>query len=319
MKKLNCLNNMPAGKRLYSMIMGEVAFEGVGGTGIYAGGDMYDMEGRYRCTGERVLFPSKDCRSWGLGNWQRCLIEPGDIVVACNTDPYIVKEIEANGQYAIVINDAALSQNIDIAYITGWASNDTRKELISRLKRIGYEIKGNDVVRIDFKYERGDIFTIVGTDRAFICSGNTIKGYPVAVGGIDVKGEFFLSKGGMYWTWQSVRPSTVEEKKNLILKMKDKGYVWDINKKELLEIGSETKKDKPGKFNVKDLKLFDRVLGRNSDTSNWQLDLFSHLSSMEVTVCVGHVWNQCIPYNEDTKDLLGTSKQPTDFYNIFQS
>jgi hypothetical protein len=33
--------------------------------------------------------------------------------------------------------------------------------------------------------------------------------------------------------------------------------------------------------------------------------------SVPVHVCVGHKWIQCIPYNEETAHLLGTTNSPT--------
>ena len=63
------------------------------------------------------------------------------------------------------------------------------------------------------------------------------------------------------------------------------------------------------KFKIEkyEFKPFDKVLARDSDDSKWRCDLFSSKGE-HYYICVGEIWNQCIPYNEDTKHLIGTSK-----------
>lgn len=85
---------------------------------------------------------------------------------------------------------------------------------------------------------------------------------------------------------------------------------------------STFKVEKP-KFDVSALQPFDKVLVRDGADDDWQADFFSHISdfhsihSNEVQnrfFCVGTHWGQCIPYNDDTKHLLGTSKPAPEFY-----
>lgn len=58
-------------------------------------------------------------------------------------------------------------------------------------------------------------------------------------------------------------------------------------------------------------KPFDRVLVRDSNLGLWRANLYSHLSSENSHVCTHGIWNYCIPYNEETKQLLGTTKAYT--------
>ena len=66
------------------------------------------------------------------------------------------------------------------------------------------------------------------------------------------------------------------------------------------------------KFAVSDLKPFDKVLVRDYDTDDWDIDFFSR----NITdgnnfpfLGINNTYGQCIPYNEETKDLLGTDKE----------
>lgn len=53
-------------------------------------------------------------------------------------------------------------------------------------------------------------------------------------------------------------------------------------------------------------KPFDKVLVRNSDIGVWSISLFSHYGSDGSPICMREKYEECIPYNDDTKYLLGT-------------
>lgn len=55
-----------------------------------------------------------------------------------------------------------------------------------------------------------------------------------------------------------------------------------------------------------EFKPFDNVLVRNFDYNEWSADIFSHIDG-DMYECVGGIWNFCIPYNEQTAHLLGTT------------
>ena len=58
---------------------------------------------------------------------------------------------------------------------------------------------------------------------------------------------------------------------------------------------------------------FDRVLVRDDQNSRWRCGNFSHYNSENSEgycfCCVGDLWRQCIPYNEKTAHLLGTTEE----------
>ena len=63
------------------------------------------------------------------------------------------------------------------------------------------------------------------------------------------------------------------------------------------------------KQNQFEFKPFDQVLVRDDDQSIWKAGIYSHFEngrSMSY-ICAGSVYAQCIPYNDETKHLLGTS------------
>ena len=59
-----------------------------------------------------------------------------------------------------------------------------------------------------------------------------------------------------------------------------------------------------------ELKPFDKVLVRNNDAEIWIATLFGFYDKeFENYVCLGDVFDKCIPYNEETKHLLGTTDE----------
>ena len=67
------------------------------------------------------------------------------------------------------------------------------------------------------------------------------------------------------------------------------------------------------KFDYSILKPFDKVLVRNSDSHSWRANFLSHIDC-GVVYCVNMVWGQTIPYNDETKHLVGTTDMPDEKY-----
>lgn len=60
---------------------------------------------------------------------------------------------------------------------------------------------------------------------------------------------------------------------------------------------------------ISQFKPYDKVLIRNTDEDEWCCGIFSDLTSYSkpYRMIGGTIWAQCIPYNEDTRTLIGTS------------
>ena len=78
---------------------------------------------------------------------------------------------------------------------------------------------------------------------------------------------------------------------------------------------------KKEKFDPNTLKPFDKVLVKLSNDDVWLADFFSYYDKLEKYmkyVCVTHLAVYCIPYNDDTKHLLGTNKEAPEFYKYWE-
>ena len=77
-------------------------------------------------------------------------------------------------------------------------------------------------------------------------------------------------------------------------------------------------KPKVEKFDPKTLKPFDKVLVRDEDCY-WTADLFSHIDNSIGKVCCSvFLLKQCVPYNEETKHLVGTANDCPDYYKWWE-
>lgn len=68
------------------------------------------------------------------------------------------------------------------------------------------------------------------------------------------------------------------------------------------------------KFDISTLKPFDKVLCRVVNLK-WVCDFFSHFGNDYFKfICTGNNYTQCIPYNDETKHLVGTTEIPPKKY-----
>lgn len=85
--------------------------------------------------------------------------------------------------------------------------------------------------------------------------------------------------------------------------------------------GVENYRIKPKeKFNPNTLKPFDKVLVRDYFHDEWMCTFFSHIreNSDSPYVGVNLDWRCCIPYNDDTKHLVGTTKEAPEYYRYWE-
>ena len=81
------------------------------------------------------------------------------------------------------------------------------------------------------------------------------------------------------------------------------------------------KKEKfnPEKFDPKTLKPFDKVLTRDLVYEEWTCTLFSYRRNDRYSfICGDKPLIYCIPYNDDTKHLVGTDKEAPEYYRFWE-
>ena len=98
------------------------------------------------------------------------------------------------------------------------------------------------------------------------------------------------------------RYATEEEKQQLFSALSKEGKAWDSEKKEVVDLKPKVELEPKV-----ELKPFDKVLVRDSESDKWRANLFGYIDKDEYYHCVFANWVYCIPYNEETAHLLGTT------------
>ena len=79
--------------------------------------------------------------------------------------------------------------------------------------------------------------------------------------------------------------------------------------------------DKPEveRFDPKNLKPFDKVIAKENSEDCWSATFFSHMvDSIYGAICCDCFVEQCIPYNDETKHLVGTKEDCPEFYKWWE-
>ncbi len=78
---------------------------------------------------------------------------------------------------------------------------------------------------------------------------------------------------------------------------------------------------KKEKFNPNTLQPFDKILVRDSDEYQWKCTFYSHQrekSDLCKYVTTGASYAYCIPYNDETKHLVGTTEEAPEYYRYWE-
>ena len=77
---------------------------------------------------------------------------------------------------------------------------------------------------------------------------------------------------------------------------------------------------KKERFDPSTLRPFDRVLAKDFDgITYWTCNFFSHYNKdKDLCYCVGDPFCVCIPYNDETKHLVGTKEEAPEYYRYWE-
>ena len=76
------------------------------------------------------------------------------------------------------------------------------------------------------------------------------------------------------------------------------------------------------RFDPKTLQPFDKVLVKCNNSESWKVQLFSHIIEDDKIcpyVCISYNYKYCIPYNNDTKHLVGTNEEAPEYYRYWEN
>lgn len=320
------LKDKPRRIKLYSLTYGDCFYqEYTGDFGIECqsqNGVQFNLDeyGKYCIDGECIIFPSKDMRDWHKFAWKK-----GDVLVSNDGNKKVFFNGFTDDTYALfkakhgleVLSDG---NTIYLADEDGIATSDytledkdTAQTYINTIEeRLGGKLNRETLEVKKPKFKDGDI---VSSEIRFIDSEDVIVetyivhndylhgeklnyyvGYNGKVSMIDYNSVISPENTTVKNTF--LRYATEEEKKQLFDALAKEGKAWNADKKMIIDL-------KP-KWTP---KPFDRVITRNAADDVWTANIFSHIDSHGeyVTIaCVGG-YTYCLPYNEETAKLIGTT------------
>lgn len=163
-------------------------------------------------------------------------------------------------------------------------------------------------------FRKGDILVAYGSG-IFIYNGITNNELDTlgAICGINGLNRLVIKyiSTDRWCSKKGTRKATDEEIKLLYDRLKEEGYTWNAHTLTLSLI-----LNKVSKFDINKLKPFDKVLVRDNNYSNWRccfFDSISELPGFKFRTAVS-INAQCVPYNDETKHLVGTKEPCPEYY-----
>lgn len=297
------LKDKPVGLKFYSNTFGYISFNGVHKDKVYffsedtnahsvkPNGKMYDG-------GECIIFPSKEMRDWEKFSWKK-----GDVLVSKDNVHIIFEKFEDDtytrfkGKHYLWkecnVEDYNKEETKMLTSVFEKATDDVAQTYI---KTIEEHLDGKlnlETLEIEKQLEFKDGDIVVYGKSAAICRKFYKHTLCFYVSLNEMVGLLFDDE---VESSEEYRFATEEEKKQLFSALEKEGKRWDSDKKAIVDLKPKV-----------ELKPFDKVLVRDFGSQAWQVSLFSYKDSDSYYCCNGCGWNQCIPYNEKTAHLLGTT------------
>jgi hypothetical protein len=162
------------------------------------------------------------------------------------------------------------------------------------------------------KFKDGDIVATANGSFIGITTGGKRNQFIPTYCIVKYNGEY-EGYFGRKENWCFDRLATEEEKQKLFDAIKEHGYKWNAEAKILEKL---TKK----KFDISNLKPFDKVLVRVCDSGKWCGDFYMWYDCKEKDYpynCACGVWGQCIPF-EGNQHLLGKRDNCDKFFKTWE-
>ena len=297
------LKDKPLLLKFYSTTFGRITFNGVHKGKVYffsedtnahsvkPNGKMYDG-------GECIIFPSKEMRDWEKFSWKK-----GDVLVSKDNVHIIFEKFEDDtytrfkGKHYLWkecnVEDYNKEETKMLTSVFEKATDDVAQTYI---KTIEEHLDGKlnlETLEIEKQLEFKDGDIVVYGKSAAICRKFYKHTLCFYVSLNEMVGLLFDDE---VESSEEYRFATEEEKQQLFDALEKEGKAWDAEKKQIVDLKPKV-----------ELKPFDKVLVRDFGSQAWQVSLFSYKDSDSYYCCNGCGWNQCIPYNEKTAHLLGTT------------
>lgn len=255
--------------------------------------------------GLQILFPSKEMRDWRKFDWQK-----GDVLVS-KDNVYIIFEKFEDDTYTRFKGKHYLWKECDeedynkeetkmLTSVFEKANDDAAQTYISTIeKRLGGKLNREtlEIENAHPEFKDGDIVCISGM-------GYLAYGIVKSIDNSSKKLEYYVLNDMStlhfedWLSFEDKQIQTITETQQIILfdTLAKRGKAWDAEKKQIVDLKLKWTP-----------KPFDKVVVRCGKADKWSIDFFSYKVSNGY-ICTGDAWfGYCLPYNEETAHLLGTT------------
>lgn len=309
------LKNKQKGTKLYADAFGELSLERVKVNevdAIYTKNKTSTLycfynDGKYNKYGEPILVPSKEMRDWSKFAWKK-----GDVLVSDDGCIEVIFDKWYDDTYTSFYCKHYLDSEDenDIRYLeesicSTWKySLEDTESFLCYVTTIEERLGGKlnlETLEIEKQpeFKDGDIL-FCGSNCPFIFKGKTNTGY-LYYAGIGESGSLCISTGNIFCKKvEKIRYATKAEKLQLFNALAKEDKAWNAEKKEVVDLKPKI-----------ELKPFDKVLVRDGKDEIWEpAFFFRNLPKHNVykyQTVGGKLRVYCIPFNEETAKLIGTS------------
>ncbi len=264
----------------------------------------FDKEGKLYKEGVLCIYPSKLMRDWSKFAWEK-----GDVLIRTNSEYCIgIFDEWTSDDYstfsAKFIN-LGLSDNFSCSYTCKteeWEKTENSKNYISKIERVMNGKLNLQTLEIQTQpeFKDGDIVALVVRKCTHIAIFQSRQEAYIGFHAVLCQNDELLLEEPFREDVGDIelRLATDSEKQQLFEALAKEGKCWNAEKKQIVSLKPKI-----------ELKPFDKVLSRRCSEDYWVLNFYSHKShKTDYHICIDGSSNlYCIPYNEETAHLLGTT------------
>ena len=262
--------------------------------------------------GLQILLPSKEMRDWSKFAWKK-----GDILLSKDNGVYIIFEKFEDDAYTkfkgkhyfwkkLDEEDYSKEESQMLTSLFKKVNDNEAQSYINTIEeRLGGKLNRETLeIEKQPEFKDGDILLYKSAKFTFFSSifilntkGNEMSSYVrFSIGKESIDYDVPVVNLGT----DRFRYATEEEKQQLFDALAKEGKAWDAEKKEVVDLKPKI-----------ELKPFDKVLVRDGKNEIWEPAFFfrnlSHLNVYNYQTVGGESRVYCIPFNEETAKLIGTT------------
>ena len=341
------LKDCPKGTKLYSPLCGECKLDTVTCKSILVESTTFktlhfNEDGTYYegyDDAECLLFPSKENRDWD----KFCQFKDGDIITTNLGSIFILKTtptdtFEYNCYVALNYVERFVIEKEDFAHKDGcrFATEEEKAKLFDAIKSNGYKWNEETKTLEKLVESNEDVDDRIVMSGIYFDRENYADEVELRLNNYEIE----IRDGKTYAVFKNQETKTLEKlpkfkvgdsikKKNgisvpvEITSIGDEFYYSNTYKGiGILSIAEQDDYELvTDKFDIFTLKPFDKVLVRTFQQEQWRADFFSHYikkADFPYNTVSKSGYYYCIPYNDETKHLLGTTDDCDEFYKIWE-